>query len=171
MKITCDNARSLVPSYLDGELSEAQAAPLRAHLFDCLACRELAKEGRTLQRWFEAADLGAVLVPAGFSARVARRALAGDPGILAPEELPTLLPRKPLLPFLLASAAVAAAILFVLALAIQRESLPRTNGLEAQENRPPWLQAVDAPVQADALTGPQSPATRRADGRETKEER
>ena len=30
MKMTCQNARSLVPSYLDGELTEDQAAPLRA---------------------------------------------------------------------------------------------------------------------------------------------
>src|SRR5262245_33215547 len=125
MKISCDDARTLVPSYLDGELAEAQASPLRGHLLDCPACREVAKQGKTLQRWFEVAP-PAVTVPAGFSARVARRAFAGDPGLLVPEP-PAVRPRKSLLPFLLVASAVAAALLFVLALAIQRETLPRSN--------------------------------------------
>jgi len=140
VKMSCENARSLVPSYLDGELSEAQASPLRNHLFDCPVCRELAKEGRVLERWFEAAAAEPVSVPAGFAARVARRALAGDPGLLIPEEPAALRPRKSLLPFVLTVCAVAAALLLVLALAIQRQSLPRTNGLDAQF-RPPWLNA------------------------------
>ena len=148
VKISCDNARSLVPSYLDGELSEAQASPLRNHLFDCPACREVAKEGRVLERWFEPAAAQPVSVPAGFAARVARRALAGDPGVLMPEEPAALRPRRSLLPFLLTACAVAAAVLLVLALAIQRESLPKSNGLDAQF-RPPWLSA-------------EGPATRRA---------
>jgi anti-sigma factor RsiW len=140
MKISCDDARPLVPSYLDGELSEAQASPLRTHLLDCPACREVAKEGKSLQRWFES-DPAPVSVPAGFAARVARRAFAGDPGLLVPE--PAIIrPRRPLLPFLLVASAVAAAVLFVLALAIQRESLPRSNGLDALPSRPPWLDAA-----------------------------
>jgi len=139
MKISCDAARPLVPSYLDGELSEAQASPLRAHLLDCPACREVAKEGKSLQRWFET-ESEPITVPAGFAARVARRAFAGDPGLLVPEP-PAIRPRRPLLPFLLVASAVAAALLFVLAVAIQRESLPRTNGLDALPSRPPWLDA------------------------------
>ena len=136
MKITCEAARPLVPSYLDGELTEVQASPLRTHLLDCPACREVAKEGKSLRRWFEF-EPGSVPVPAGFSARVARRAFAGDPGLLVPEP-PAVRPRRPLLPFLLVASAVAAAILFVLAVAIQRESLPHTNGLDAN-TRPRWL--------------------------------
>ena len=149
MKITCDDARPLVPSYLDGELTEVQASPLRVHLLDCPACREVAKEGKSLQRWFEF-EPAPVEVPAGFAARVARRAFAGDPGLLVPEPPPrTPRPRRTLLPFLLVASALAAALLFVLAVAIQRESLPRTSGLEASENRPPWL---EAPAQTDAPT-------------------
>ncbi len=158
MNITCDNARSLVPSYLDGELSEAQAAPLRGHLFDCPACREVAKEGRALERWFEAAALEPVAIPAGFSARVARRAFAGDPGLLTPvDDPPAVRPRRSLLPFLLTACAVAAAVLLVLALAIQRESLPKSSGLDAQ-SRPHWL-APDGARRAEAnrVPGPENP--------------
>jgi anti-sigma factor RsiW len=146
MKISCDDARPLVPSYLDGELSEAQASPLRTHLLDCPACREVAKEGKSLQRWFEAEPVP-VSVPAGFAARVARRAFAGDPGLLVPEPR-AIAPRRPLLPFLLLASAVAAAVLLVLAVAIQRESLPRSNSLDALPSRPPWLDAPasDAPA-------------------------
>ena len=142
MKISCDAAVPLVPSYLDGELSEAQASPLRAHLLDCPACREVAKEGKSLQRWFEA-EPEPIAVPAGFAARVARRAFAGDPGLLVPEP-PAIRARRPLLPFLLVATAAAAAILFVLAVAIQRESLPRSNKLDALPSRPPWLDAPAA---------------------------
>lgn len=151
MKITCDDARTLVPSYLDGELTEVQASPLRTHLLDCPACREVAKEGKSLQRWFEF-EPAPVDVPAGFAARVARRAFAGDPGLLVPEPPPRR-PRRTLLPFLLVASAIAAAVLFVLAVAIQRESLPRTSGLDASENRPPWLEAPaqpENPAQAPA---------------------
>jgi len=148
MKITCEDARPLVPSYLDGELTEGQASPLRTHLLDCPACRETAKEGKNLQRWFEP-DPSAVKVPPGFAARVARRAFAGDPGVLVPEP-PAVRPRRPLLPFLLLATAVAAALLFVLAVAIQRESLPQGNGLDATDPPPPWL---DAPA-ADSSPSP-----------------
>jgi anti-sigma factor RsiW len=139
MKISCDDARPLVPSYLDAELSEAQASPLRAHLLDCPACREVAKEGKSLQRWFEA-EPEPIAVPVGFAARVARRAFAGDPGLLVPEPR-AIRQRRPLLPFLLVATAVAAAVLLVLAVAIQRESLPHTDGLDALPSRPPWLDA------------------------------
>lgn len=144
MKTACDSARPLVPSYLDGELSEAQASPLRAHLLECPACREVAKEGRALERWF-VTDSTPVAIPAGFSARVARRAFAGDPGLLVPEP-PRARERRTLLPFLLIASAVAAAVLFVLAAAIQRQSLPDSSHLDAKEN-PPWL---EKPAQAPA---------------------
>jgi anti-sigma factor RsiW len=139
VKITCDAARPLVPPYLDGELSEAQASPLRAHLLDCPPCRETAKEGKALERWFVDEPL-AVAAPAGFAARVARRAFAGDPGLLVPEP-PALARRRPLLSFLLVASAVAAAALLVLALALKRQSLPGADGLDARESTPPWLHA------------------------------
>ena len=150
MKISCEDARPLVPSYLDGELTEGQASPLRMHLLDCPACRESAKQGKTLQRWFEV-DPKPVSIPPGFAARVARRAFAGDPGVLVPEP-PAVRPRRALLPFLLVATAVAAALLFVLAVAIQRQSLPNDKGLDARdEAAPPWLNAPpteDAPAHA-----------------------
>lgn len=142
MKITCDAARLLVPPYLDGELSEAQASPLRAHLLDCPACREGAKAGKALARWFVPEAPPAV--PAGFAARVARRAFAGDPGLLVPEPPPVARPR-PLLPFLLAASAVAAAVLLGLAIALQRQSLPRESALDARELPPPWLEGELGP--------------------------
>jgi anti-sigma factor RsiW len=40
----CHDARSLIQSYLDGELSQAQAAPLRTHLLDCQPCRAGAQD-------------------------------------------------------------------------------------------------------------------------------
>ena len=147
MKISCDDARTLVPGYLDGELPEGQASPLRGHLMDCPACREVAKQGKNLSRWFEAAP-AAVPVPAGFAARVARRAFAGDPGLLVPEP-PAVRPRKPLMPFLLAACAVAAVLLFVLALAIRNETLPRANSIDAQV-RPPWLEQPSSSEPAEA---------------------
>jgi anti-sigma factor RsiW len=150
MKITCDDARPLVPGYLDAELSEAQAAPLRTHLLDCPACREIAKEGKAFQRWFEY-EPAPVSVPSGFAARVARRAFAGDPGLLVPE--PSTVRRRSLLPFLLVATAVAAALLFVLAIVVQNESLPRGKELDALEKSPPWLDA-EAPPPARA-TGEQ----------------
>jgi anti-sigma factor RsiW len=144
VNITCDNARPLVPSYLDGELSEAQASPLRTHLMACPSCREVAKEGKALSRWFEVQPQP-VSVPVGFAARVARRAFAGDLGLLMPEP-PAIRARRPLLPFLLVATAMAAAVLLVLAVAIQRENLPQANSLEAQEGHPPWLEAAPPEV-------------------------
>ncbi|MEW6072753.1 MAG: zf-HC2 domain-containing protein [Planctomycetota bacterium] len=141
-EVTCASARSLVPGYLDGELTEAQAGPLRAHLFACPACREAMKEEKALKRWFAAADLPAVEVPAGFAARVARRAFAGDPGLRAPAAAAAPLAggeagRGALLPFVLRMTAAAAVLLFVLAVAIQRRSLPAGEEMRASED-PPW---------------------------------
>lgn len=80
--IDCSNARPLVPSYLDGELSEAQAGPLRRHLLDCQACRAGAQSGKNLARWFAASE--PVAVPRDFAARVARLAFQGGTVVAAP---------------------------------------------------------------------------------------
>jgi len=71
----CNDARPLVPSYLDGELSEAQAGPLRKHLLACQACRASAQRAKNLTRWFEPTE--PIAVPRNFAARVARMAFAG----------------------------------------------------------------------------------------------
>ena len=134
-ELTCENAGALVPVYLDGELTEAQAAPLRAHLFACPACREVAKGAKNLKRWFSEAARPAVEVPPGFAARVARRAFAGDPGLFVPAPAAE---RSPQLTFLLQLTAVAAALLLVFAIAIQSRSLPGGDGIQA-DDPPPWM--------------------------------
>lgn len=79
----CIDARPLVPSYLDGELSEAQAGPLRRHLLACQPCRASAQTGKNLKRWFATTE--PVAVPREFAARVARMAFAG---VEVPDEMP-----------------------------------------------------------------------------------
>ena len=75
----CGDVSALVPGYLDGELSEEQAAPLRRHLLSCPDCRAAAQDLTSLRRWFPAPEPAGV--PAGFAARVARAAFAGvEPG-------------------------------------------------------------------------------------------
>ena len=141
MTKTCESVRSLLSGYLDGELSEEQAAPLRAHLLDCRACRETVQEGRVIGRWFVRAQPAAVEIPQGFAARTARRAFAGDPGhsaagVLAGSEAEALVraaARGSLLPFVLRLSAAAAVLLFAFSLLIRNESLPRGSEMEAQE--------------------------------------
>ena len=133
MTMQCENACALVPSYLDGELSEEQAGPLRRHLLDCLACREVAQGEQAMKRWFVAEE--PMTVPSGFAARVARRAFAGDTGVL-PEVEVTPVPAAnegKLLTFVMRMTVVAAAILFVFAVAIRQERLPEGSGLSADE--------------------------------------
>jgi anti-sigma factor RsiW len=139
----CQDARTLIGSYVDGELSNEQGAPLREHLLGCPGCRELAKQGKALERWFATPD--PVAVPAGFAAHVARRAVAGDRGSeLADEDLrdavivPMAARSGAILPFLLKVATVAALLLLCLALAIQKSSLPATDRLQADAYQPPW---------------------------------
>jgi len=138
VKFNCQQARPLVTSYLDGELSSEQAGPLREHLFDCRGCREVAKEAKVLGRWFVDTEEGPA-VPEGFAARVARRAFAGDPGTLQPRD-PEPAARGELLPFLLKASALAAGVLLVLAIGIQRRGLPSGDDLRA-EPLPPWERA------------------------------
>ena len=75
--MNCNDSRTLIPSYLDGELSEHQAAPLRQHLMDCQPCRKAASGQKALGRWFEHEPTSDVAVPAGFAERVTRLAFAG----------------------------------------------------------------------------------------------
>lgn len=78
MNLPCNDAQLLVMSYLDGQLSEAQAAPLRKHLLECQPCRASAQDHKNTTRWFVRPE--PVAVPRDFAARVARRAFQGDRG-------------------------------------------------------------------------------------------
>ena len=68
----CDDVLPLIAGYLDGELSEAQSGPVRQHLLDCPACRQVTQDQKALKSWFR--PTAPVAAPEGFAARVARRA-------------------------------------------------------------------------------------------------
>lgn len=155
VNMSCQNARPLVASYVDGELSEEQATQLRTHLLACLACRETTKEGKTMRRWFALAE-DQLEVPPGFASRVARRAFAGDPGVLVPASATGRgAQREPagvLLPFVLKLSALAAGLLFVFSIGIRMTSLPSGAGMDAQEKQPWELQEYpdDESLEAEA---------------------
>lgn len=78
--IQCDVVRALVPTFVDDEVTESVGSTVRRHLMDCPACRASVQEEQTLRQWFVPGP--EVEVPDGFAARVARRAFAGDVGLL-----------------------------------------------------------------------------------------
>jgi len=128
----CGRAAPLIPAWADGELSEAQSAPLREHLIDCRDCRGSMQELRSLSRWFAAGD-AAALVPPGFAARVARRAFAGDTGergSVAPGER---VGERRTLDFVLGLTALAAAAVIALALGLRARDLPSGENLHADD--------------------------------------
>ena len=51
--MNCKECLPLITGYLDGELSELQAAPLRQHLMDCRTCRKSLASEKSLKRWFD----------------------------------------------------------------------------------------------------------------------
>ena len=145
----CDQAQALIPSYLDGELQEAQAAPLRKHLLDCQGCRGGAQAGKNLKRWFEPGVAGAI--PQGFASRVARRAFAGDTGEPEIELLPARSPsvsapaatirpaargsEDPIYRFVLQATAAAALVVLALSLALRSQTLPSGSRMRADDVR------------------------------------
>jgi anti-sigma factor RsiW len=147
----CDEALALIPSYLDGELTESQAAPLRRHLLDCQACRAGAQGDKNLKRWFQPDSAGAipppVPIPQGFAARVARRAFAGDTGEPEIEIVPAAtaaatirrpaprMQEDPLLRFVLQATAAAALVVLALSLALRSQTLPSGTSLRASDGR------------------------------------
>lgn len=138
MNLYCDNAHTLIPSYLDGELSEDQAGPLRRHLLACPACREIAKGDTNLKRWFVPGE--AVPVPVGFAARVARAALGADVEAADPEPVAPAIsapaPDEPrVLRFVLAVTAAAAAALILVSAAIKTHGLPAGQDMSAEPAR------------------------------------
>ncbi|MCE9594027.1 MAG: zf-HC2 domain-containing protein [Planctomycetes bacterium] len=142
MTIHCNDALPLVGSYLDGELSEAQAAPLRKHLLECHVCRNSAQDGKTLKRWFvrSASD---ELAPRGFASRVAQQAFAGRRAA-AVEVEETFAPvgeeSGRVFSFVLKLTALAAIALFALSLVLRFQALPATTGLRADQRNQPTLE-------------------------------
>ena len=134
----CRQAEPLISGYLDGEISEASAAPLRRHLLDCQPCRAGAQGEKNLKRWFAAEP--AAVIPHGFAARVARRAFAGDAG-----ESPFVdrgpAPRlaragdERILQFVLGLTAAAALVVIALAVSMRSSSLPSGTSLRAADGR------------------------------------
>lgn len=131
--MNCDRAQPLVPLYLDGELSEIQADELRPHLLSCPSCRAAMQAERSLSAWF--VPTAPVAVPDGFAARVARRAFAGDPGVLQPASAGPAGLETPILQFALRALAAAAVVLIVFAIAIRRVDLPESD-LKANDEGP-----------------------------------
>lgn len=153
MNIACENAKSLTPIYLDGELSEEQAAPLRRHLLECQSCREVAQNEQALKRWF-VSDTGGETAPPGFAARVARRAFAGDPGLFTERQPVAKAAEGAILSFVVLFTAVAAAALLFLSLAIREDRLPQSPGLSAEEPYPQVLESLEVLNRAEVERAP-----------------
>jgi hypothetical protein len=163
----CENVRPLVPVYLDGELSEAQAAPLRKHLLACQPCRAQAQSEKNLRRWLVPA--AAVGAPRGFSARVAQAAFAGvgaagNAGEYAEREereAPALLRREAsILPFVLRLTAAAAVLALVLSAAVRVIEQPSASELRADDR--PTMTLDQALERLDQLDRQEDAAARRA---------
>jgi len=143
--IDCERVLALAPTYVDGEVrSEATASAVRRHLIDCASCRAAVQDETTLRQWFVPTE--EVEVPAGFAARVARRAFAGDTGASsdAGERVHELRPvapspaaleeRRRFADFAIALTAVAAAALILVTLMIasdKRAGVDANSGLSA----------------------------------------
>lgn len=135
--MNCKECLPLIPGYLDGELSEAQAGPLRQHLMDCRACRRSLSSEKSLKRWFAFEDAGQAEVPQGFAERVARRAFAGDTGepILESQRRIALVGSTDvgLQDFLLRATAAAAVLLLVLSAWMRSVRVPDGGRMSAGE--------------------------------------
>lgn len=114
----CKETQALIPSYHDGELTEAQAAPLRQHLMDCPDCRRALAGQKAFNRWFPKST-EEVEIPPGFAQRVARRAFAGDTGSREPEPVvasaaEATVPETPIFSFVLWATSAAAGLLLII---------------------------------------------------------
>lgn len=82
--LECEHVLELIPTFVDGETSEALSAQVRQHLMGCPDCRMATQEETNLKQWFEplAGEAGRadIEVPAGFAARVTAMAFAGEAG-------------------------------------------------------------------------------------------
>ena len=142
----CHDYQDLVAGYVDGELSEEQAAPLRQHLLSCRVCRNAAQDLNKLTKWFPKPP--AVAIPEGFAARVAAAAFTGA----APREVQASLPvrrevaaasQEPrLLAFVLTLTSLAAGLLLSLALLLAQRDEPQGARMSA-EPLPAILQELE----------------------------
>lgn len=140
----CTEQTALVPGYLDGELSEAQAAPLRRHLLSCPSCRRGATDLTNLKRWAHAAiPTDQLEIPAGFAARVAQAAFHGGhtQGQASPQQsapataeaqIPLDRPETSIQSFVLGLTTIAAALLISLSFFLGVQDQPRGSNLSAQ---------------------------------------
>ena len=144
--MNCQDARPLIPGYLDAELSEAQAGPLRKHLLGCAECRSSAQDGKALKDWF--VDEAPVAAPDGFAARIARRAFAGDQGGSTVEPQHSLRAvgaegsgegEGRILSFVLQLTAAAAALLLALSIGARAIELPNSRELHADDASKDWV--------------------------------
>jgi anti-sigma factor RsiW len=139
----CQDARRWIQGYLDSELQEEQAAPLRKHLLDCQACRVSLQAEKNIKRWF--VQPKSVAVPRDFAARVARRAFAGDRGERFSEpalvgggavlSFDTARTEQRSLRFVLTLTAAAAVVLMMLAFSIRGLNLPSGTNMKADDTR------------------------------------
>ncbi|MBL8858634.1 MAG: zf-HC2 domain-containing protein [Planctomycetes bacterium] len=171
--MNCQDARASIPAYLDGELVEERAGPLRRHLLDCQPCRGSAQSEKNLKRWFAKAKESAPAIPRDFSARVARRAFAGDPGERFSEPRTIEMAGYAVagsvtvgsgrdernLGFVLALTAAAAVLLVTLSFAIRGLSLPSGSSMLAE----PTMSIQEANQRLERLNLP-SPATVQPNG-------
>ena len=136
--MNCKQVQPLIPSYADGELSELQAGPFRKHLLECQPCRAMAQAEKATQDWF--VPTPEIAVPEGFAARVARRAFAGDVGVLVPTGPVLAEPQRreaPILQFSLRVAMAAALVLMVAAISLGVINQPdRDASVGADPNQP-----------------------------------
>ena len=129
----CEAVRSLIAGYLDGELSEPQAAPVRQHFLDCGDCRNEMQSQTAQKNWFVPTE--PIIVPEGFAARVSRRAFAGDKGLLIPTSAPgSVVGESRILQFVVQMTAVAAAALLILAIGLKFSAHPEGSELRADSS-------------------------------------
>ena len=129
----CEAVRSLVAGYLDDELSESQASPVRQHLLDCGECRKLMQAQTAEKSWFVPTE--PMAAPEGFAARVSRRAFAGDKGLLTPvSPQDTGGGEFRILQFAIQMTAVATAVLLILALGMKFSAHPEGAELRADSS-------------------------------------
>lgn len=136
--MSCERSHALMTRYVDGELEEALAAPLRRHLLECNGCRGLAVETKNLRAWMEPRPAPAI--PTGFAARVAERAFSGAEPVVTLRPVGGSESSIPhLQAFVLAATAVAAGVLFFLALGLGFANRPGGESLEAA----PYTEALE----------------------------
>ena len=107
------------------------------HLLDCSSCRTSAQDGKALSRWFVKPQRLEFASPAGFSARVARRAFAGDVGSATGAD-PLIAAgaggadeRGRVFQFVLWTTVIAAAVMLIAAVALREQRLPTAGRLGA----------------------------------------